>query len=111
MEREVNAAAPRIVAEGIRLVRAKVVSRRELTLTYSLVSLRIAEIEAELWEQRIRPMIVSNVRRAEMQEARSLFEADVTVNYRYLDCDGRLIVQVDVEPKSLSCDSGMPSNN
>ena len=106
-----NAAAPRMVSAGIRLVRAQIVSGQELTLVYSLVSLRVAEIEAELWEEQIRPMIVHNVRRAEKQECRGLFASEVTVNYLYVDSAGKLIVQVNVAPKSLPCNSGTPSDN
>lgn len=111
VERAVNSVAPRTVAEGIRLENARTVSDRELIITYSLISVRVAEIEAELWEERFRPMIVHNVRRAEEQETRGLFEAEVTVNYRYVDCAGQLIVQIDVSPQALPGDPGAPSNN
>lgn len=100
-----------MAGKGIRLVRAEAVSSREITLVYSLISLRVAEIEAELWERKIRPMIVHNVRRAEGEESRGLFEDEVTVNYLFTDGDGKLIVQINVRPASLPCDPAMPSHN
>ena len=110
-EHKVNAAAPRIVAEGIRLERAQAVAGQELILVYSLVSLRVAEIEAEHWVERIKPMIVLNVRRAQEEEAYGLFEAEITVKYRYVDGAGQLIVQIDVASRPFACDPGESSSN
>jgi hypothetical protein len=73
-------AAPRTVGKGIRLVRPEAVSSREIALVYSLISLRVSEIEAELWERKIRPMIAHNGRRAESEESRDLLEDEVTFN-------------------------------
>ncbi len=109
-EKAINAAGPRIVAEGIRLEQAKALSSRELVLTYSLIALQVTEIEADLWEK-IQPMIVQNVRRAEAQEARGLSNADITVNYRYVDNAGDPIVQIHIAPLSLGCVPDEPSDN
>lgn len=109
-EQEINAAGPRIVAEGIRFEGAKALSSRELVLTYSLLSLRLAEIEAEHWEN-IQPMIVQNVRRAEEQEARGLSDAEITVNYRYVDNAGDPIVHIHIAPLPFDCDPDELANN
>lgn len=110
VEYEINAAGPRIVSKGIRLEWAKALSSRELVLTYSLISLRLAEIEANHWE-RIQPMIVQNVRRAETQEARGLSDTEITVNYRYVDNAGDLVVQIHIASLSLGCEPDELSNN
>ena len=101
--RVTNAMSPKMVDDSIRLENAQLAAKK-ITFTYTMLSLRMSEIDREAWERQIQPKIERDFERAEAQEAKGLPIEGTTVAYRYLDREGHLITEVVVTINGEYCE-------
>ncbi|MEY4938591.1 MAG: hypothetical protein RIQ93_326 [Verrucomicrobiota bacterium] len=95
-ERQVNAMGPKMVDDTTRLDGAKAGPGKKFTYTYTLVSLKAADVDSGAWKQKVVPTIRKNMRDA--QGMRYLFQVGTTVHYRYLGSDGAVIDEIVMTP-------------
>jgi hypothetical protein len=95
-ERQVNAMAPKMIDDATRLDGAKAGPGKKFTYTYTLVSMKAAEVDAASWKQKVVPTVRKNMR--ETEGMKSLFQAGTTVHYKYLGKDGAPIDEIIMTP-------------
>ena len=95
-EAQINAMAPKMLDQFTRVDGAKAGPGKRFTYLYTIVNVNSSTIDTTAWRNQVAPALKRQIKKT--GGVRSLFEAGITVTYRYSAADGASIGEIIITP-------------
>lgn len=96
-EAQINSTAPKMLDQFTRVDGAKAGPGKRFMYLYTIINVNSDTVNLTAWRNQVAPALKQQIKKT--RGVRTLFEAGVTVTYRYSGADGALIGEIIITPQ------------